>query len=62
MDFVSDGANKFLMNANGTIQQKNGTSFSAPDVSAAGAMVLRVDPTLPEAQVKNILIKTAKDL
>jgi hypothetical protein len=39
-----------------------GTSFSAPQVSAAAAMLLAVDPTLTSSQVSAILEQTADDV
>ena len=39
-----------------------GTSFSAPQVSAAAAMLLAVDPTLTSSQVSEILEQSADDV
>ena len=39
-----------------------GTSFAAPQVSAAAAMLLAVDPTLTSSQVGSILEKSADDV
>jgi serine protease len=39
-----------------------GTSFSAPHVSAAAALLLNVNPNLTPDQVKNILTRTARPL
>ena len=38
-----------------------GTSFSAPQVSAAAAVLLATDPGLQPDQVSNILTRTAMD-
>src|SRR6185436_2871090 len=40
----------------------SGTSFSAPVVAGAAALVISANPTLPGAQVQAILKQTADDL
>jgi serine protease len=39
-----------------------GTSFSAPHVSAAAALLVNLDPSLTAAEVRDILVRTARPL
>ena len=45
----------------GTPIKQNGTSFSAPHVTAAIALLKSINPKLTAAQVKQILVSTARD-
>lgn len=40
--------------------QKSGTSFSAPEVAAAAAMLKAIDPDLTAADIKRVLTETAR--
>src|SRR5207237_954782 len=48
-------------NPNG-YEKQNGTSFSAPIVSAAAAWVWTVRPTLTASQIANVLRRGARDI
>ena len=47
--------------AGGDYRQPEGTSFAAPQVSAAAAVLLGIDPALTSSQVATILERTADD-
>ncbi|MBV8303634.1 MAG: S8 family serine peptidase, partial [Acidimicrobiia bacterium] len=51
-----------LLKPDGTTASHAGTSFSAPLVAAAGALVLAVNPNLTAASVRSLLINTATDV
>ena len=48
--------------AGGDYRQPEGTSFAAPQVSAAAAVLLGVDPALTSSQVADILERSADDV
>lgn len=48
--------------ATGDYRQPEGTSFAAPQVSAAAAVLLGLDPSLTSSQVTTILEQTADDV
>ncbi len=45
----------------GGVFRANGTSFSAPKVAAAAAVLRSIDPDLSAGQIKDILVATARD-
>ena len=51
-----------LDQSTGNFVNKNGTSFSAPFVSAAAALALSADPSLSPAGFQDLLAETAEDL
>ena len=48
--------------ANSAYKEVSGTSFSAPQVAGAAALVWSIAPNLTSDQVRNVLIKSADDL
>jgi len=48
------------VNANGTAVREDGTSFAAPQVAAAAAILRSVNPDLTAGQIKDILVSTAR--
>ncbi|HZT54331.1 MAG TPA: S8 family serine peptidase [Gaiellaceae bacterium] len=48
--------------ASGDYQQPEGTSFAAPQVSAAAAVLFGLDPSLTNSQVATLLERTADDV
>lgn len=62
VDIAAPGEMVAVMRNNNTYGYGAGTSFAAPHVAAAAALVWRADPNLSAAQVQNILIATAKPI
>jgi len=62
VDLVAPGVDILSTSPGGTYQESQGTSFSAPMVSAAAAMLLCIDPSLSVEQVRNQLKTSAEDL
>jgi subtilisin family serine protease len=61
----SDGVpthNMLLLAPGGGVRTAAGTSFSAPLVSAAAALVRAVDPSITPANIASLLMSTATDL
>jgi hypothetical protein len=62
VDVAAPGAGvTVLMNSNTQVYTDNGTSFSAPLVSAAASVVWRINPRLTATDVASILTSTAHD-
>jgi len=61
-DFVTDGQNVRVMEANGTFSNKIGTSYSSPIVAGAVAHLVSQDPTANFQTIYNRLKGGAKDL
>lgn len=62
LDFVADGQNVRVMEANGTFSNKTGTSYAAPIVAWAVLHLISQDPLADFATVYNRLKESAKDL
>lgn len=62
VDLGAPGFEILTTSPNGTYQTVSGTSFSAPLVAGAAALVLSVNPSLSPAQVDTILKVSADDL
>jgi hypothetical protein len=62
IDLVAPGSNIFSTAINGSYSPVNGTSFSAPIVSAAAAMLLGENPDLSQEHVRNLLKTNSIDL
>jgi len=62
LDLVAPGENIISCTIGGGYNYSNGTSFSAPMVSAAAGFVLSCHPEMNNEQVRNILKSTAKDV
>lgn len=62
LDMVAPGSNIFSTAIGGGYNTINGTSFSAPMVSACAALLLSVDPFLEAEQVRNILKTSSEDI
>ena len=59
-DVVAQGLNCVLLNSNGIYSSNGaGTSYSAPQVAAAAALVLQAHPELTPMQVRQSLVNTA---
>lgn len=48
------------MQAGGGAEKQDGTSFAAPHVTAAAAILKSIDPTLSAAKIKNLLVQSAR--
>lgn len=59
---VAPGVNIPSANESGGFEGVSGTSFSAPHISGAAALILQADPTLTPSQVATILFNSATDL
>jgi subtilisin family serine protease len=59
---AAPGVDIFLPAPDGQYQIKSGTSFSAAYVSGLAAMMLERNPALKPVEVREILMKTARDL
>lgn len=62
LDFVAAGEDVETMSINNSIKIVNGTSFAAPQVTGLIALILSQNPLLTPKEVKDILIKSAKDI
>jgi len=62
VDMAAPGEMITVMAAHNSYLQSSGTSYSAPYVSAAAALVWRAAPNLTAAQVQSILLGTAKTI
>lgn len=59
-DIVAPGVNVNSTSINGTYAQLDGTSFAAPHVSGAAALILQIHPDLTPNLVAGILASTSK--
>ncbi|MCL2525601.1 MAG: S8 family serine peptidase [Coriobacteriia bacterium] len=59
VNIAAPGDGITVLDKNNTYDYASGTSFSAPFVCAAAALVWRANPNLTAAQVKNLLLSTA---
>ena len=59
VDIAAPGENIAVLAKNSTYDYSSGTSFSAPHVSAAAALVWRAAPDLSAAQVQRIIVNSA---
>ncbi len=62
IDLVAPGTNIISTAVGGKYNAVNGTSFSAPIVSAVSALILSQNPQLGPGQVRNILKTSAEDI
>lgn len=62
LDLVAPGVKIKLLNIKGKEKNVRGTSFAAPQVAAAAAMLLLQDPSRTPSQIQNLLTSNAKDL
>ncbi len=62
LDIVAPGASIYSTDDKGGIKRVQGTSFSAPLVTGAAALLLSIDSTLTAAELRKILLESAKDL
>jgi subtilisin family serine protease len=62
IDLVAPGTNIISTAIGGKYNSVNGTSFSAPIVSAVSALILSQNPQLGPGQVRNILKTSADDI
>jgi hypothetical protein len=61
VDIAAPGTDAVVgMGAQGGAVRQNGTSFSTPEVTASVAILLAINPELSAAQVKKILLDTAR--
>lgn len=59
---VAPGANIYTTSSYSSYKEVSGTSFSAPQVAGAAALVWSIAPDLTNEEVRNILIESATDL
>ncbi len=62
VDLVAPGVNVATTEMGGGFEEVSGTSFAAPLVSAAAALLLELDATLTPADIRGILMETSDDL
>jgi len=62
VDIAAPGEQIATLSRNNQYDYLTGTSFSAPHVAAAAALVWRASPNLSASQVQSILIKTARPI
>ena len=62
VSLVAPGASIYTTSLNSTYDKVTGTSFAAPQVSGAAALVWSIAPNLTNTEVRNILISSADDL
>lgn len=62
LDLLAPGEGIEVTGLDGEVQFVSGTSFSAPSVSAAAAVVLSMNLALKAETVKNLLFKSAQDI
>jgi len=61
-DVVAPGSNVYVQTTTGSLTTNNGTSFAAPQVAGALALLLEAYPNLTAEQQRQILINSARDL
>jgi subtilisin family serine protease len=61
LDLVAPGNGIAVLSTTGTVSYSSGTSFSTPQVSAAAALLLSVDPALDQTSLGNLLKAGAED-
>ena len=59
---VAPGSYIYTTSSNSTYNKVSGTSFSAPQIAGAAALVWSINPRLTNDQIKEILIRSAEDL
>ena len=59
---VAPGASIYTTSINSTYDKVSGTSFAAPQVSGAAALIWSIAPNLTNNEVRKILINSANDL
>ncbi|GAB4281333.1 MAG: hypothetical protein Kow0092_36680 [Deferrisomatales bacterium] len=62
VDLAAPGTGVLTTAPGGGYQWVEGTSFAAPCVAGAAALVLALDPTLSPAQVEGLLFESARDV
>ncbi len=62
VSLVAPGAAIYTTSLNSTYNKVTGTSFAAPQVSGAAALIWSIAPNLTNDEVRNILISSADDL
>lgn len=62
VDIAAPGEQVAVMRHSNTYSHASGTSFAAPHVSAAAALIWRASPELSALQVRNLLTSTAKPI
>jgi len=62
VSLVAPGTDILTTSINGSYAEVTGTSFSAPQVAGAAALILSVNPNLTASQVRTILIQSTDDL
>ena len=62
VDIAAPGELIAVMGCNNTYEYSSGTSFAAPHVASAAALVWRASPELSAQQVEKILINTARPI
>lgn len=60
-EYKDDTINRFVENGQTFVRVSNGTSFSAPQISGAAALLAQAFPNLTGAQIVNLLLTTARD-
>jgi Subtilase family len=61
-EYKDDTINRFTENGQNFVRVSNGTSFSAPQISGAAALLAQAFPNLTGAQIVNLLLTTARDV
>ncbi|MEM9559037.1 MAG: S8 family serine peptidase [Planctomycetota bacterium] len=61
LDLLAPGVGIVTLSSTGGTASATGTSFAAPIVAGAAALVWSADPTLPAGAVEDILLATARD-
>jgi subtilisin family serine protease len=61
VDLAAPGVELACLSSGGGRTLATGTSFAAPQVSAAAALLLELDPSLSEAQIRELLLASARD-
>ncbi len=62
LDMVAPGVSMFSTDLNGDYKRVQGTSFAAPMVTGAAALLLSIEPKLTSAQLRNLIIHSSKDI
>ena len=62
VSLVAPGASIYTTSINSTYEKVTGTSFAAPQVSGAAALIWSIAPRLTNDEVRNILVSSADDL
>ena len=62
VSLVAPGASIYTTSLNSTYTKVTGTSFAAPQVSGAAALIWSIAPNLTNDEIRNILISSADDL